>query len=169
VKIYISHPYGRRRGLDGETLLENVYASIKIARQVVKRGHNPFVPNLYHFIHDGWEDSPSEDVWFEMVSAWVSDCDALYYGGDSEGCRIERQIAESYGLKIFNTVKEIPMSEKFDEFVEERGGWWCPKCQKRVEIATFYIGRGDALCKEVSCLNCGLTLHKDYDKRYFII
>jgi len=43
-----------------------------------------------------------------MVSSWIKYCDALYYGGQSDGVDRERDIAERLGLKIYYSMEEVP-------------------------------------------------------------
>lgn len=91
-----------------EQLQENVDKSIDIARLLILKGHNPYVPNLAHFLHHGWIRSPVEETYFKMVSSWIKYCDALYYGGQSDGVDRERDIAERLGLKIYYSMEEVP-------------------------------------------------------------
>lgn len=106
--VYVAYPYGRRRGLDKTEIEANVQASIEIGRQLIAKKHTPFVANLYHYVHHGWEDSPDEDVWFDIVSGWIERCDALYFGGMSTGTLAEHRIAVGLDLPVYYTIDEVP-------------------------------------------------------------
>lgn len=107
MRIYITHPYGRRNGLSDEELELNVLIPISIARELILKGHNPYIPNLFHYVHKGWNDSPNEDRYFHIVSEWIQFCDALLYTKPSDGCDRELRIAQGLGKKIYRSVDEI--------------------------------------------------------------
>lgn len=110
MKIYISHPYGKRRGLSKEQLEANVAKSIEISRKLISLGHIPFNPLLYHYIDKDWDESCGEDRWHEIGSAWLTDCDAIFLSGEwtkSEGCLTEYDQACALGLKIYKSFFEI--------------------------------------------------------------
>ena len=106
--VYVAYPYGRSRNLSLNLININVQASIEIGRRLILKGHIPFVANLYHFVHEGWEDSPEEPVWFDIASSWVRKCDALYFGGGSTGTNAERRIAFGLRLPIYYSLDEVP-------------------------------------------------------------
>jgi hypothetical protein len=108
MKIYIAHPYGRRRGLNDGECQKNVDKSLEITRQLIKKGHNPLNPLLWHFVHQGWHDTPDEEIYFHLVSSWIEDCDAFFYGGYADGVIREQKIAEALGKKIYYSLDEVP-------------------------------------------------------------
>lgn len=116
MKIYVAHNYGRRRGLTKEEREANVAASVELGRQIILKGHIPFIPNLYHHIHEGWDKSPNEEVWTRMVSAWIEDCQALLVGSDTlehpdwehSGVRREIGIARRLNKIIYLHIDEVP-------------------------------------------------------------
>jgi len=108
MKIFISHPYGRRRGLSSAAIERNVKKSIELARKVISKGHTPFIPNLYHYVHTGWDDSPEEDIWLEVSKQWIESCDAFFYGGKSEGCNEELAEAQALGKLIYTDIEDVP-------------------------------------------------------------
>lgn len=111
MRIYVSFPYGKRRGLNLEQLEINVQKSIEIARQIVLKGHNVFVPNLFHYLASGWEGGLTEEQWMELSLQWIEQCDALYCGGFSEGCVREYERAKELHKPIYFFLKEIPEEE----------------------------------------------------------
>ncbi len=112
-KIYVTFPYGRRDG-NGTTECEaNVQRSIEIGREIIKRGHLPFLPNLFHYVHTGWLGSPDEDTWLvELLCPWIEVCDSLYYSSQtnsrSRGSKFELDIAKELGKKIYYSLDQIP-------------------------------------------------------------
>lgn len=95
----------------------NVMKSIEVGRELIKRGYNPFVPNLYHFLHKNWTDSPDEDVWLDLVSSWLEDCDILLVAstpkGDGSGVAREMKIAKELCIPTYYDIDYIP--EKLSE------------------------------------------------------
>jgi len=106
--VYVAYPYGRSRNLSQNLININVQASIEIGRRLIAKGHVPMIPNLYHFVHDGWSQSPDEDIWFAIASGWIQRCDALFYGGSSIGTNTERKIAFGLRLPIYYSIDEVP-------------------------------------------------------------
>ncbi|HEC66646.1 MAG TPA: DUF1937 family protein [bacterium] len=112
MKIYIASEYGRRRGLSEEQCEANVHKALDAARKLILKGHIPFVPVLYHYISAGWVDSPEEDVWTEMVSSWLPDCDALLQVhkplDETYGVWIETEMAKTLRMPVFYNIGEVP-------------------------------------------------------------
>jgi len=108
MRIYQSHPYGRRRNLTDGECQKNVDHSLEITRELIKRGHNPFNPLLWHYIHLGWHDSPDEEKYFHLVSGWIEACDVFFYGGQADGVERELKIATDLGLPVYYSLEEIP-------------------------------------------------------------
>ena len=110
-KVYVSHSYGRREGLSQIDCLLNVISSIMVARELILKGYNPFCPNLWHYLHSGWESSPNEDIWLELVSAWISNCDCVLVAKEScradSGVQKEIKLARSLGIPIFYNIEDI--------------------------------------------------------------
>ena len=112
MRIYTAHNYGRRRGASVETLQRNVDSSIRLGLQLIKKGHNPFIPNLFHYVHLMANGSISEDTFFKLVSEWVGFCEALLVGtppfGLVSGVRDEIEIAQEKGLIIYYSIDDVP-------------------------------------------------------------
>ena len=113
MKIYIAHTYGRKHGMDDDTLEKNAYLSIWWGRQIILKGHNPFIPNLFHFVHKDWPESPDEERYFSLVSDWIEDCDALFVARmpswEGSGVAREVKIAEELGIPIYYSINDIPV------------------------------------------------------------
>ncbi len=112
MKIYIAHTYGRRHGISDKELEANALASVEVGRQVILKGHNPFIPNLFHWVHKDWKESPDETLYFSLVSDWIRDCDALLVASlpkwGNSGVKREMKIAEALGKKIYFDISEVP-------------------------------------------------------------
>ena len=109
--IYVAHTYGRRHGLSDSECEFNAYSSIAWGRKLIMKGHNPFIPNLYHFVHGGWDFSPDEDIWLPLVSHWLRFCDALFVAEmppwEGSGVQHEIDLAKSLNMPIFYSLEEI--------------------------------------------------------------
>jgi len=111
-KIYVAHTYGRRWGLTDDECECNAIKSIAWGRILIERGWNPFIPNLFHFVHKGWGNSPEESTYFELVSEWIQDCDALFVAEmppwENSGVAREVGIAESLDIPVYYSLEELP-------------------------------------------------------------
>lgn len=112
MRIYVIHTYGRRHGLNDTECEINALKSVAFGRELIKKGWNPFVPNLYHWVHKGWLESPDEGGWFKMVSDWLQFCDAVFVGaipewGDS-GVHREIEMAIKMNKPIYYRLEDVP-------------------------------------------------------------
>jgi len=112
MRIYVAHNYGRRRGASLETLQRNVDSSIKIGIKLIKKGHIPIIPLLYHYVHLMANDSIPESVFIEIGNELVKISDAILVatppsdkGSDIYG---EIDIAKDIGIPVFYSIGEIP-------------------------------------------------------------
>jgi hypothetical protein len=111
MRVYVAHTYGRRHGLSEEEIEKNAWLSICVGRELIKKGHKPFIPNLYHFVHSGWDESPEEDVYFDLVSEWIQFCDCLLVARkptwEGSGVLREIEIAKKLGIKVYYNIGDI--------------------------------------------------------------
>ena len=106
MKIYVAGPYGRRKGLSDAECEANVRVAIDAGRALIAKGHIPFIPHLYHYVHVGWSDSPDEEVWLRIASSWIEHCDALLLlPGESAGAQHEVELA--LGKKVYRSIEEV--------------------------------------------------------------
>jgi hypothetical protein len=112
MKVYVIHTLGRRHGLSELECEINVLKSIQCGRELIKKGHNPFLPNLWWYVHKAWEDSPQEGGWFKMVSDWMQFCDAVFVGAvpewEDSGVHREIKMATEMGKVIYYRLEDIP-------------------------------------------------------------
>jgi len=96
--IYVATPYGRRNGNSVEKCERNVQAAAKVAAQLVRLGHTPFVPNLWHYVHLHAPEV-GEAWWMELCLDMLSRCDVLLrVAGYSRGADEETQQAKRLGI-----------------------------------------------------------------------
>lgn len=108
IKIYVAHSYGRRRGESLETLQRNVNESIRFGLALIKLGHNPFIPNLYHYVHLMADGSITEDTFIDLMTEWVKQCDAILVASElTHGVRIEIGVAKEMGIPIYYSLEEL--------------------------------------------------------------
>ena len=112
-RIYVAHSYGRRHGLSPKECELNAYKSINYGVKLIEKGHNPFIPNLYHFVWRAMGDnSPPELTWLDMVKEWLRFCDAILIAEmppyPNSGVAEELRLAEALGLKIYRHIDEVP-------------------------------------------------------------
>lgn len=109
MRIYIASPYGRRRGNNEAECEANVAVAVNCARELIKRGHNPYVPHLWHWIHKGWFATLNEEEYLNLCKAWVPCCDAvLRLAGESEGADAEVALAKELGIPVYYSVDNMP-------------------------------------------------------------
>ena len=111
LRIYVAHSYGRRRGLSLETLQSNVNSSVRYGLELIKMGHNPFIPNLYHYVHLMANGSIPEETFIALMTEWVKQCDAILVAtepeGKESGVQIEIDIAKELGIPVYYSLDEI--------------------------------------------------------------
>ena len=114
MRVYVAHVYGRRHGLSPEECEANAYKAIEVGRELIKRGHNPFIPNLFHFLHKNWESTLSEDGWFAIVSEWIRFCNILLVADmppwEDSGVHREISIAKRLGIPVVYDIEELQNS-----------------------------------------------------------
>ena len=113
MKIYVAHEYGRRHGKSDIECEINTWKAINIGRKLIELGHNPLVPNLWHFIAKDWKHSAEdESMWYDLVSSWIEDCDALFVGKypewENSGVQQEIELADTLGVPVYWNLEDIP-------------------------------------------------------------
>jgi len=95
MKIYLAGPY-----TEGDAAL-NVRRMIELAELIVKVGHTPFIPLLYHFWH--FMSPHDYGYWMALDHAWIEACDALVYlDGESSGTQEDITVAEELGIAVYS-------------------------------------------------------------------
>ncbi len=116
IRIYICHTYGRRHGLNMGECEKNTEDAIHAGRRLIKRGHNAFIPNLWHFVNAVWSTELPEERYFSLVSEWLRFCDAVYVAKmpQWEGSGVQREIdmAKALGIPVYYDIEEIPIESE---------------------------------------------------------
>jgi len=110
MRIYLSGPFGKRKGLSDKQLDKNVQKAIKVAQKVIALGHHPEIPHLYWYVDKGWKDSPNEEQWYFIAASGLEGCEAILMFGDwknSDGALRELRQARLLCLKVFHSLDEI--------------------------------------------------------------
>jgi len=113
--IFVSGPYSG----NAEEIEKNVSVANEAGKELLRKGHFPFVP---HTMMEGWQDSEGIS-WEDVVDAdlaWIEKCDGFLFLGASPGSNLERKRAKRRGLRIFNSVEEIPLADEGLSETKER-------------------------------------------------
>jgi len=111
LRIYVAGPYTPTTKNLHDAAREahqNVQRAIKIALELIRKGHYPFVPHLSHYIHLNCELDLG-DWWYEYDNTFLEYwAEALFYIAPSKGADAELKLAEKLGLRIFRSLDEVP-------------------------------------------------------------
>ena len=109
MRIYISGPL--TSDVD-EVRRRNCIAAITAGIEVMRKGHEPFVPHLMDWL-DKWAKRDGVvftwQNYMDWCLAWLAQCEALLFLSHSRGADIELEEAQRLGLRIFNSVEEIQL------------------------------------------------------------
>lgn len=110
---FISHPYS-----DSPT--ENILKVDKICKYWIKQGVIPISP-LHLFSH--YENDNDREKIMEFCYRLIDNVDIVFVYGDSLGCRMERDYAESIGkpVEIFYQEKKEPNYIECYYLMREKG------------------------------------------------
>ena len=97
--VYIATPYSNDPCV-------NVNNAVKIAEQVVAKGHTPLLPILSHLWHlispHDWE------YWIKIDLELLKKADiVLRINGESKGAKMELDEAELHGIPIIYSIDEL--------------------------------------------------------------
>jgi len=112
MKVFISGKYGSH-DLPSEIRLANTMKAIEAGRNLIKMGHDPFIPHLSHWVHDGWGwDGSTAELWYEIDLRWLECCDAILMlegWGDSVGAQREHKYARQWlGIPVYYAIEDVP-------------------------------------------------------------
>jgi len=153
MKIYIAAPLSAQtEDLHNAARLvhQNVQIAIRAAIRILEKGHEPFVPHLYHYLHI---ESPSPISWETYLKcdiAWLHECNGLLYLGSSRGADIELAEAKKRRLHIFYDVEDIP-----DYALPE---WTCEELDRRISNDYDDLERISPIAKKI-CRNRMMNGH----------
>lgn len=111
--IYIAGPYCPKNTTlhDASRVAQkNVDKAIEVFHSLKKKGHNPFVPHVSHYIHIHYSSMEDYNEWWygydlTFLYRWA---DALFYISPSKGADMELEVAKRLGLEIYYSLDEVP-------------------------------------------------------------
>ncbi|MGC7871817.1 hypothetical protein ACPUYX_09850 [Desulfosporosinus sp. SYSU MS00001] len=109
MRIYVAGPYSSD---NQDKILINTNRAIDIGIKIFQKGHYPYVPHLTHWIDQRAKDCCIPLLWEDYMQwdlHWLELCDALFYIDKSRGADIELQFALDHGLKVYRSLKDIPL------------------------------------------------------------
>ena len=87
--------------------IQNVNKMCKVASEVRRKGHYPFVPAL-DFLLGAINGDWAEEEYRGIGMSFLEVCDGILVISMSWGVQQELDLAEKLGLKIYHSVDEIP-------------------------------------------------------------
>lgn len=108
VRIFIAGPY---MADTPEKIQTNVNHAIAAGLAVFKKGHDPFIPHLFHFMDDyaKREGIPMTEADYRSLDMeWLRQSEAILVLAISDGVNWEIAEAKDLRLKRFNSVAEVP-------------------------------------------------------------
>ena len=104
MKVYIAGPYSNTSARQTQI---NVNKAIEIGCEIIKKGHNPYIPHLTHYVWLNPNGDFPYEKWCELDDEWLKSCDGLFFIGHSNGATRELELAQKLNLKIFYNLEEI--------------------------------------------------------------
>ena len=103
MRIYVASKYSAPTDIQR---LANTGAPILAARDLMKNGFHPFVPQLSHHI-DPTAGLFTWQEWMDWCLDWLIACDAMLFLGESKGTLMEKEFAEKNGIPVFRTIHSL--------------------------------------------------------------
>lgn len=107
MRIYIASKY---TAPTEEEKYNNALVQIDAAIELMRLGHEPFVPLLNHFLDARAREKEIVFTWdryMQYCLEWLRQCDALLFLSESKGSLIELQMAKELGMPVFYSVEEV--------------------------------------------------------------
>jgi len=102
MKIYVAGPYKLRDPVI------NIREAILAGEEIIKLGHIPFIPHLYHLWHTVQSHQPI--FWYWLDLKWLPSCDAiLRLQGKSREADKEVKEAHKLGIPVFYSLEELKL------------------------------------------------------------
>ena len=111
MRIFVAGKYGASSGLSLEELEANVQKAIEAARELIKKGHTPYIPHLMHYVDRYGGDKLLPELEWQLLSIkWLEQCEAIYMLPnfiESEGARYELAIAMARKMPVYYKLEDI--------------------------------------------------------------
>jgi len=105
MRIYVAGPYSND---SARVVQANVNEAIRVGCALIKKGHNPYIPHLTHYVWLHPDGDFPKSKWYELDNGWLLLCDALFYISSSHGADAELELAKKCDVKIFYDLDEVP-------------------------------------------------------------
>lgn len=112
MKVYIAGPYTAETP---EAVLDNVHAAIDAGVELIRRGHDPYIPHLSHWVEKRNQRETARhgfrlayEDYLRLDEVWLRCCGGLLYLHPSAGANTELALAQELGLKVFFSLAEVP-------------------------------------------------------------
>lgn len=114
MRIYVAGPI---RSATPEGVNTNVENAMRVGLELLKKGHAPFIPHLNHpmdlFVKTVYP--PNMHLDYEDYMLWDDEflitCQGFFYISPSPGADRELARAKKIGLRIFSSLKDVPINE----------------------------------------------------------
>jgi hypothetical protein len=103
LRVYVAAKYSAPTDIQR---LANTGRPILEARDLMKLGFHPFVPQLSHHIDPG-ADLFSWEMWMDWCLDWLIACDAMLVLSESKGVEVEKEFAEKNGIPWFRSITAL--------------------------------------------------------------
>lgn len=111
MKVFVSGPLTNDGTADTFEQINNMEAAARAGYQLIKKGHNPFVPHLSLYMGQLAAIEGTEITWRKWMDidlAFLKHCDALLTLGSSRGADLERATALHLGIPVYDRIEDIP-------------------------------------------------------------
>ena len=114
-RIFVSGPYTAPTERERNA---NVATAAIVGMELARRGHDPFVPHLYHFLDVAAEEAYGErlpyEAWMRADLAWVERSDGLLFLASSPGADVEKNLALDIPIPVYymGSVWDGPFDDK---------------------------------------------------------
>ncbi len=102
-RIYIAGPLSADTE---EEMIANSEIAQHVAYELIKKGYVPFIPHLS--VYTSFRDKVDYEWWMKYCFAWLEQCDALFFIGESPGANREIARADEIGLRLFYKLDDVP-------------------------------------------------------------
>lgn len=107
-KIYVMGPYSAPTSAERQY---NTTIAMQIGVALIKKGHDPFIPHLTHYLDEYAKSMGVElpnEFWCRYDFHWMPLCDAGYFIGPSAGANRERFLMRTLGRPVYTTLDQVP-------------------------------------------------------------
>lgn len=111
LKTFVSGPITDGGTACDDEIYQNVANAVIAGIELIRKGHYPFIPHLSVLTNNIAKEQGEEipwQTWMEIDNAFLLDCDAILFLGESVGACIELEKAKELGMRIYYSLVEVP-------------------------------------------------------------